>query len=367
VADEKPDALAVVPPAPLAAALDGHRQRGAQHAARARSKSTLRAYKGDWERFQAWCRDHGTPSLPAAPIDICAYLTWLSEPTPGVVGHKIATVQRAYAAIRVAHEAAGAPIGTLRPVSDAMRSIARRLAELRVYRVQKKALEVHEVIAAAAKLPDTLEGARDRVVLLFGSAIGQRRADIARVRVEDIEIIPEGFKVTIRMSKTDQTGKGHTVAVIRAKDPRGCPVVAVEAWRRRAEIEDGFLVRRLHRTAGVTRSGVTGATIAAIVKKAAESLGLDPALYGGHSLRRGLVSSAARAGRDLDEIMSTTGHESVEQVRTYIDSSTMVQRAAGRGLFDVSPATEINAAEMPAEVIEHPTTGQPLTKKRKRN
>jgi hypothetical protein len=39
----------------------------------AKAKSTLRAYRADWEHFSAWCAGHGQPALPAAPETVAYY------------------------------------------------------------------------------------------------------------------------------------------------------------------------------------------------------------------------------------------------------------------------------------------------------
>jgi hypothetical protein len=46
----------------------------------------------------------------------------------------------------------------------------------------------------------------------------------------------------------------------------------------------------------------------AVVKRAAEDAGLHPDEYSGHSLRAGLVTAAAKAGRSMRSIKKTTGH-----------------------------------------------------------
>jgi len=58
--------------------------------------------------------------------------------------------------------------------------------------------------------------------------------------------------------------------------------------------------------------------VARIVKAAATAIGADPAEFGGHSLRAGLATAAARAGAEERHIMRQTGHRSVQTVRRYI-------------------------------------------------
>jgi integrase len=318
------NALATVAPSTLSLA---DQRKVSTYKERARTKSTLRAYRTDWKRFLEWCARGKHLPFPASEDVIVAYLLEISTYM------KPASLQRAYAAIRVVHLAKDEPLPRQLGVTNAMERIRReRAASDLPGVVKKRALEGEQVIEAVSKLPLTLTGLRDRVVLLFGFAIGQRRAEIAAVRVQDVEPIPEGLSVRIRRSKTDQAGEGATVPVIR-EGGAGCPVAAVEAWLEASGIEDGALIRRIHRSGSVDPRGLSPGGVAQIVKAAAKALGLNPREYGGHSLRRGFVTSAAKAGRPVDAIMNQTGHKNVKTVMGYIDESTRVQRAAGRGLL----------------------------------
>ncbi len=64
--------------------------------------------------------------------------------------------------------------------------------------------------------------------------------------------------------------------------------------------------------------GSVNHAVALVVKKHAEAAGLDPALFSGHSLRAGFVTSAARDGEQERTIMRTTGHKSIEMVLRYV-------------------------------------------------
>ena len=72
---------------------------------------------------------------------------------------------------------------------------------------------------------------------------------------------------------------------------------------------------------------------ALVVKRAAESIGLDGSDFGGHSLRRGLVTSAVRAGRSDAQIMTTTGHRSRAMLDRYREDAGRFDDAASVGLL----------------------------------
>jgi hypothetical protein len=56
----------------------------------------------------------------------------------------------------------------------------------------------------------------------------------------------------IPRSKTDAAGKGAEIGVVRGSQPDTCPVQALHAWLRAADITDGPIFRR------VTQWGTVG-------------------------------------------------------------------------------------------------------------
>ncbi len=58
--------------------------------------------------------------------------------------------------------------------------------------------------------------------------------------------------------------------------------------------------------------------MARIIKKRAAGVGLDPARFSGHSLRAGLVTSAAAAGVPEWAIRRLTGHKSEAMLHRYV-------------------------------------------------
>jgi integrase len=70
--------------------------------------------------------------------------------------------------------------------------------------------------------------------------------------------------------------------------------------------------------------------VAEIVKQCAGAIGLNPKNFSGHSLRAGLVTSAAQAGVSSWKIRQQTGHKSDAMLQRYIrDSQIFIDNAAG--------------------------------------
>lgn len=77
---------------------------------------------------------------------------------------------------------------------------------------------------------------------------------------------------------------------------------------------------------------LSGHDVSRVVKTAAEAVGLDASAYSGHSLRAGLATSAAKAGRGDRAIMRQGRWRS----RTVVD-----RYVRGASLFDGNAATDI--------------------------
>ena len=66
-----------------------------------KAENTRRAYRSDWQHFDAWCEGRGFLSMPAEPATVVLYVSALAE------DHKVATIGRRLAAVSQAHQAAG--------------------------------------------------------------------------------------------------------------------------------------------------------------------------------------------------------------------------------------------------------------------
>lgn len=297
---------------------------------RSRAPATLRAYRSDLLDFGVWCRALGLVSLPAAPATVAAYLAELAEPGDDRAPAAVSTITRRLAALGEGHKVAGHPNPCTNPlVRETMKGIRRTLG---VAQRQKKPVTTADIRAAVARLPTGVAGDRDRVILLLGFASGMRRSELAGVDVEHLEHVPDGLLVHLGRSKTDQEGRGRRIEIVYGTDTATCPVTAVRTWLTRTELTTGPLLRPVDRHGRVLPHRLTGQGIALVVKRHMSTLGHPAADFAGHSLRRGLATTAARNGASERTIMRTTGHTSVETVRSYIDDAELFTDPASKYL-----------------------------------
>ena len=309
---------------------------------RAKADSTLTAYRGDLRRFLAWAGSRDlipaelTP-VTTGPIDdtrnAAAFARLLS--TYGAL-HTIAaeyvshladegkapsTIERALAAVAVAHRAGGAGRLATEAARDVLRSHRRDSADNG--RTVRKAKPVTvTALRAMVEVLDvtTLAGLRDRAIIVLGFALGARRSEAAGLDIADLEFTDEGLQVLIRRSKTDQEAAGRPVALPYGSHPETCPVRTVQAWlaalAERA-FTSGALFRRIdkHGKLGRTPHGrgsadgrISSQAVAIVVKRTALRAGLDAAsAFSGHSLRRGFATETYRAGADQLRIARHAG------------------------------------------------------------
>jgi len=78
----------------------------------------------------------------------------------------------------------------------------------------------------------------------------------------------------------------------------------VKAWLAAAGVELGPVFIGVNRHGKLTGQRLAGEDVARIVKAVAKAVGLDAATFSGHSLRAGLVTSAAKAGKSQRAIMA---------------------------------------------------------------
>ncbi len=298
-------------------------RRAAEIFAQARAPNTVRAYAADWRDFTSWCVRHSFAALPATPGIVVLYLTDRSASAA------IATLTRKLAAISQAHRAA--------EHESPARSQAVRLflAGLRRERgsapVSKRAILARDLRAMLAAAPDSLLGVRDRALLLTGYLGAFRRSELVALDAEDVEFTEQGVVLRLRRSKTDPEGKGEKKGIPRGR-PGVCAVAVLRQWMEEASISSGAVFRRMDRYGRVLPARLSGAAVALVVKRYAGAAGLDPAHVAGHSLRAGLATAAAMAGKSERAIMRQTLHRSVATLRRYIRDGSLFRDNAADGI-----------------------------------
>jgi len=309
--------------------------------------NTRRAYGLELTCFASWCVRHALDPNSAPPRAIRAYLFELAETgrdpkdvpsgkPKGPMGYS--SLIRALAAICRSYRRLGKVSPWLDPVLVETRDALGRLKGTAAKRKKRDIGVTGEglLYKVIDLISDDVRGVRDRAMILVGwQGGGRRRSEIAAARVEDFRSVEQGIEWTIPRSKTDQTGKSLTVPLSPVADQRYCPVASFRRWLSVAKIDRGPVFRGVDmHTGAVLTQALAPVGVARRVQRYVSLLGLDPAEFGGHSLRSGFVTSAAKMGRQPHMIMAETGHRSIKQMNEYIRRAGLFEESAGRGLID---------------------------------
>ncbi|WP_412070594.1 site-specific integrase [Rubrivirga sp. IMCC43871] len=352
----------LVPLEPTESALvKGDAEAARRFAEAARSEATLRAYRSDWADFSGWCAERERNPMPATAETVALYIASRAEvgpddahgrPTPLL---KVATLDRRLAAISQAHKMAGLespasrsrePLhsvwaGITRTLGVAQRKVAPALAADLVAMAQACDQDVQ--LAETTPTPGVaLRARRDKALLLLGFAAALRRSELAAVRIEDLSYTPDGLRLQIPRSKSDQEGAGQVVGVAYGERAATCPVRAVRSYVSAAGLAladqgrpsplSGPVFRKVDRWGRLAKKAIAGRTVADVVKQRAAQAGLDAALYAGHSLRAGFATTAARAGKPDRAIQKQTRHKSTAMLAEYVREGRLFDENASHGI-----------------------------------
>lgn len=333
------------------------------------SEGTRRAYASAWRRFDWWCRTNGHQSLPAHPATVAAYLVDAAETVnpDGERAYSTMSLGKWTAAIADRHRRRGVEPNpaTHELVRQTMSGIRRQYAARgdrpRQPRTPLLTDDVMQLVSAAREQATGWASQvcerRDSALLLMGFAGAFRRSELSGLTGADVELhAADGIHVHVRKSKTDQLGEGGVYPLPRTKDALRCPACAYVRWaqvvsafddggkdavirlltdspefgsrhvcRSRApKIGSRSPVFRSCRNGVLSKGPLSGAGIHAVIRRRALRAGFEPEAVerlGGHSLRAGFVTQAARAGADHHTIMRQTGHRTPAMVTRYVRES----------------------------------------------
>ncbi|WP_103020138.1 site-specific integrase [Salinibacter altiplanensis] len=315
-----------------------------EFASNAQAENTIRAYAADLEDFRHWCSRMGREWLPAEPKTIGLYLGARADDL------SLATLERRLAAIASVHKEEGyeSPASVAEgPLRKIWKGLVREKTRRQDGAPPLMAQDLRSIIehlprySASGDGPTgelTLTAMRDKALLLVGWTGALRRSELVALRAKDIEFIEgEGVNIYVRRSKADQEGEGLVKGLPYGSSRETCPVTALRQWLRAAgtEVEgdfEGDIFRRFYRGESIGSSAMTAQYVSTVLKRHAETAGLDPETYSAHSLRAGFITQAIRAGKPERRVKEHSGHSSWETFNQYVEEA---------GTFQDNPAEDI--------------------------
>jgi integrase len=290
--------------------------------AAATSNNTRRTYRSAIRHFQSWGG--------VLPCDEAAIIRYLLTYAESLNSRTLALRLTALSQWHL-HQGFSDPASTL-TVRKTLAGIARTHGKPKK---KAKALPVEDlerIVTHLASL-NTLKAKRDNALLQIGFFGGFRRSELATLDVPYVAWEPDGIVITLQRSKTDQEGEGIIKAI-----PYGngscCPATALRAWLDAAGIMSGPLFRSITKWNVVGAKALHAGSVNTILEACAKLAGLDYVPYlSSHSLRRGMATSAYRAGADFRDIKRQGGWCHDGTVQGYIEEAGQFTENAARSLL----------------------------------
>ncbi len=290
----------------------------------AKAENTRAAYRAAVHAWCDWCARRNLPPLPACGADVATFLA--AERRRGMTPN---TIDLRRAAIRYLHRAAGCAVPTDDAcVSETVAGIRRDAAAKGEAPEKKVAATAAIIQQLLAPIPDDLRGKRDRAILLVGFAGALRRSELAAIRVDRLEKTDRGLRLTLPQTKGSQTES--VVVPLPYGRTELCPVRALAAWLAAAGLVDGPVFRRIW----LPRAGeaddppplprigpdaLTARAIADIVQARAVAAGFGRRDLGGHSLKRGALTTGMERGIHPAKLKRLGRHKSFDVLGEYLE------------------------------------------------
>ncbi|MFX3643357.1 MAG: site-specific integrase [Candidatus Pristimantibacillus sp.] len=291
---------------------------------KSKSTSTRKSYQSDWSHFVDWCTRYELPYMPTTNETYALYLSSMV-----LDGLKASTIQRRMSSIAQAHYAKNFDTPSTKLIKEVWSGIKK---EIGTYQEGKQPILIETLFEMLKLAPANIKGSRDKALLLIGFVGAFRRSELVNLDVSDFRLSKQGYTVRIKYSKTDQDGKGEFVAIPYGQSQETCPVLAIQNWLTVSSIESGPVFRAINKIGHLSEKRLSDKSVALIVKRYVEAVGLDPAMYAGHSLRKGFATTAAMRGSSERSIKEQTRHKSDAMLRRYIVNASLFMENAANDL-----------------------------------
>ena len=274
-------------------------------------KAALQHYETDWAGL-----------LPATPDMIARYLA--------AYAGKLATptLKHRLSALSQWHQEYGFVDPTK---SQQVRQVMKGIVELHPHRekraspIQLLQLEQLEAfwnseIAQSSSESSMARLVRDRALILIGFWRAFRSDELCRLRIENIEVNPDGHGLVFHLARTktsklQSSQSPHMCPALK----RLCPVRAYKKWVEIMDQRSGPLFRGIDRWGHIASVPLHTNSIIPLVRSAFTQAGLPADAISSHSLRRGFATWANTNGWDVKSLMDYVGWRDMKSALKYID------------------------------------------------
>jgi integrase len=274
---------------------------------------TRDSYEYGWQKFLSWCNLMGCKSLPAESETVELFVVWCLQERR----YRFATVELCLAGIADRHRRESY-LDVVKPARFLLRCARRQWTE---QPHSRKPLTLDQLRAISRQLDETGRpiDVRNRALLVLGFAAGWRGGELAALQMWHLQFREEQELILWQpRSKTDQEGHGREVSIPCGASPETCPVRLLAAWIKIRGPEPGSVFSRFNGRHFSPARGIRRDQINEVVKESLRRIGEDAERFGSHSLRAGMITTAAECGAPEIGIMHRSGLKKINTVLRYV-------------------------------------------------
>ena len=259
------------------------------------SQNTIRAYRSDWIHYECWCEERGQTPLPATADNLASYIKDMS------VTLKAATIRRRIDSLSSIFTLSKNPNPTHEP--EVILAIKRMHRQLGRTQKQAEPLTREYLDKMKTRCRNSAKGLRDKLILQLGYETMRRRAELCRLRLEDVRKMPKGkYALLLRFSKTDQYGEGTWI----------------QRWKKRIGEDEGYILRSVSKDGKVGESLSPDSIVPILVDLQHRARLRDLPRFSGHSMRVGAALDLLEKGVPLEQIMLRGGWSTKSTTLRYL-------------------------------------------------
>ena len=283
-----------------------------------RAPKTVSTYVCAYEAWRTWAVQCEATPLPADPTVFSLYLVHLIQQD-----RSVSCVNSAIYGASWVHKKSGYQQPSDHPLVQGAAEAARRI--LARPPSCRRPLEASHVKSAILRLEQgPLSDIQVAVLFALGFFGFLRWDDLSRLTVGNLQFEDPHLAMFLTQRKNDQFRQGSWVFIARS-DSSPCPVAVVEKFLKEGNHDRKlWLFRRVSSTnegVKLRRDPMSYSRAAKFIKAELRKEGLDPGLYGIHSLRAGGATTAAALGVPERLFQRQGGWRSVKARNNYIAES----------------------------------------------
>lgn len=290
--------------------------------AAATSENTRRAYRSAIRHFLAW-----GGLLPADETGLIRYLAeHAGSLNPRTLSLRLTALSQWHQHQGFSDPCASPNVRKI--LTGIMRVHAKPKKKARALLIE----DLERIVRYLSSQPD-IKAIRNSALLQIAFFGGFRRSELVSLQCEYVKWESEGVSLLLPRSKTDQAGEG-VLKAIPYGDDSCCPATALQRWLKVSGIDTGAIFRRIDQWKRIGEQALHPNSVNKILAECAAAAGLDYVPeFSSHSLRRGMATSAYRAGASFRDIKRQGGWRFDGTVQGYIEDADQFKENAMQSLL----------------------------------